>query len=62
MNKLYNQIGERMFRFNKKQKEGDSMKFLGQKYKKGESIKLKIGDKVIIHPVPGHSQAGLTAL
>jgi hypothetical protein len=36
---------------------GDSMRFLGCQYQRGEPVELNINDKVIIHPVPGKSQA-----
>ncbi len=36
---------------------GDSMYFLGIKYQRGEPVECKINDRVIIHPVPGRSQA-----
>lgn len=38
--------------------QGESCQFIGKIYKKGGIItKLKIGDEVIIHPVPGGSKA-----
>jgi hypothetical protein len=36
---------------------GDSMRFLGCRYQRGTSVKLQINDRVIIHPIPGVSQA-----
>jgi len=36
---------------------GDSMNFLGAKYYRNPEIKCNINDEVIIHPVPGKSQA-----
>lgn len=36
---------------------GSSMNFLGENYKRGRVVPCHIGDEVIIHPIPGVSEA-----